>query len=104
MSYRKAFSSWAAQAAAERRGDIPAAERIVTEEVERFWAWYGGLVVVPVLKEFRDRMDQVRAAELERVLRRLLHLSPADRDEVEHFSQALLNKFLHPPTIAVKQA
>src|SRR5436309_7944599 len=36
----------AAQAAAERRGDIPAAERIVSEEVERFWAWYGGLVVV----------------------------------------------------------
>src|SRR5881409_1754676 len=94
----------AAQAAAERRDDIPAAERIVSEEVERFWAWYGGLVVVPVLKEFRERLDQVRAAELERTLRRLSHLSPADRDEVEHFSQALLNKFLHPPTIAVKQA
>jgi len=32
----------AAQAAAERRRDIPAAERIVSEEVDRFWAWYGG--------------------------------------------------------------
>lgn len=94
----------AAQAAAGRRRDIPAAEHIVTEEVERFWAWYGGLVVVPVLKEFRDRMDRVRAAELERVLRRLPHLSPDDRGELEHFSQALLNKFLHPPTIAVKEA
>src|SRR5207253_2117414 len=29
----------AAQAAAERRGDIPAAERIVSEEAERFSAW-----------------------------------------------------------------
>jgi glutamyl-tRNA reductase len=94
----------AAQAAAGRRRDIPAAEHIVSEEVERFWAWYGGLVVVPVLKEFRDRMDRVRAAELERVLRRLPHLSPEDRGELEHFSQALLNKFLHPPTIAVKEA
>src|SRR5256886_12801044 len=35
----------AAHAAAERRNDIPAAERIVTEEVERFWGWYGGLAV-----------------------------------------------------------
>src|SRR2546425_12552451 len=41
----------AAQAAAERRDDIPAAERIVGEEVERFWAWYGGLVLGPVLEE-----------------------------------------------------
>lgn len=94
----------AAQAAAERRRDIPAAEAIVGEEVERFWAWYGGLVVVPVLKEFRDRMDAVRAAELERVLRRLSHLSPVDRGAIEHFSQTLLNKFLHSPTIALKEA
>src|SRR5438094_1570486 len=94
----------AAQAAVQRRGDIPAAERIVSEEVERFWAWYGGLVVVPVLKEFRERLDQVRATELERALRRLAHLSPEDRGEIEHFSQTLLNKFLHQPTLALKEA
>jgi glutamyl-tRNA reductase len=94
----------AAQATAGRRRDIPAAEHIVSEEVERFWAWYGGLAVVPVLKEFRDRMDQVRADEVERLLRRLPHLSPHDRSVVEHFSQALLNKFLHHPTLALKAA
>jgi len=94
----------AAHAAAERRSDIPAAERIVTEEVERFWGWYGGLVVVPVLREFRERMEAVRAAELERTLRRLTHLSPDDRDQIEYFSQALLNKFLHQPTVALKEA
>src|SRR5438045_671769 len=94
----------AAQAAAGRRSDIPAAERIVSEEVERFWGWYGGLVVVPVLREFRDRMETVRAAELERTLRRLTHLSPEDRDQIEYFSQALLNKFLHQPTVVLKEA
>jgi glutamyl-tRNA reductase len=94
----------AAQAAVGRRRDIPAAEYIVSEEVERFWAWYGGLAVVPVLKEFRDRMDRVRADEVERLLRRLSHLSPQDRSELEHFSQTLLNKFLHHPTIALKTA
>ena len=93
----------AAQAAAQRRGDIPAAEHIVSEEVERFWAWYGGLAVVPVLKELRDQMERVRADEVERALRRM-HLSPEDRAQVEHFSHALLNKFLHQPTIALKEA
>ncbi len=94
----------AAQATARRRDEIPAAERIVEEETDLFWAWYGGLGVVPTIKELRARMDDVRATEVERVLRQLDHLSPADRAQVEQFSQALLNKFLHQPTIALKQA
>lgn len=94
----------AAQATAHRRLEIPAAERIVDEEVNHFWTWYGGQGVVPVIKEFRARLDVVRAAELERAMRRLAHLSPADRAQVEQFSQALMNKFLHHPTVALKEA
>src|SRR5262249_9918572 len=94
----------AAQATARRRDEIPAAERIVEEETDLFWAWYGGLGVVPTIKEWRHHMEQLRAAELERALRQLTHLSPDDRARVEQFSQALLNKFLHQPTIALKQA
>ncbi len=94
----------AAQATARRRDEIPAAERIVEEETDHFWAWYGGLGVVPAIKEFRSRMDTLRAAELERVLKQLDHLSPDDRARLEQFSQALLNKFLHQPTLALKEA
>ncbi len=94
----------AAQATARRRDEIPAAERIVEEETDLFWAWYGGLGVVPTIKELRAHMDDIRATELERVLRQLDHLSPDDRAQVEQFSQALLNKFLHQPTIALKKA
>ncbi|HTR79006.1 MAG TPA: glutamyl-tRNA reductase, partial [Gemmatimonadaceae bacterium] len=98
------LQSVAGQAAAQRRGEIPAAEGIVNEEVERFWAWYGGLAVVPALREFRDRLDQVRAAELERALRRFKHLSADDQAQIDQFSRALLNKFLHQPTVALKDA
>ncbi|PYP29430.1 MAG: hypothetical protein DMD49_13130 [Gemmatimonadetes bacterium] len=94
----------AGQAAAQRRGEIPAAEHIVNEEVERFWAWYGGLAVVPALKEFRERLDAVRAVEVDRALRRFKHLPPEDREQLDQFSKALLNKFLHEPTVALKAA
>ena len=94
----------AAQATARRRDEVPAAERIVEEETDLFWSWYGGLGVVPTIKELRARMDAVRAAELERALRHFAHLSPDDRAQLEQFSQALLNKFLHQPTIALKDA
>jgi glutamyl-tRNA reductase len=94
----------AAQATARRREEIPAAERIVEEEADLFWAWYGGLGVVPVIKAFRGRLEEMRAAELERALRHLGHLTPDDRARVEQFSHALLNKFLHQPTITLKEA
>ena len=74
------------------------------EEVERFWAWYGALVVEPVLMDLRGQMETVRTAELERALRRLRHLSPDDQAQVERFSYTLLNKFLHQPTIVLKEA
>ena len=94
----------AAQATVRRREEIPAAERIVEEETDVFWAWYGGLGVVPVIKEFRARMEALRAGEVERALRHLGHLAPEDRARVEQLSQALLNKFLHQPTVALKAA
>jgi len=93
----------AGQASAERRAEIPQAEGIVNEEVERFWAWHDTLAVVPVLKEFRGRMEAVRATELERVFKQLQHLSSEDRERLARFSESLLNKFLHEPTLALKQ-
>jgi glutamyl-tRNA reductase len=94
----------AAQATVRRRQEIPAAERIVDEETDLFWAWYGGLGVVPVIKAFRGRLEELRAAELDRAMRQLGHLTPEDRARVEQFSHALLNKFLHQPTITLKAA
>ncbi|MBI1968046.1 MAG: glutamyl-tRNA reductase [Gemmatimonadetes bacterium] len=94
----------AQQAAVARREEIPKAERIVDQEVEHFWAWFHGLGMVPAIKEFRSRVDAVRAVELQRAMRRLGHLSDADRAQIEQFSYALMNKFLHHPTVALKKA
>src|SRR2546426_951370 len=49
-------------------------------------------------------MEAVRTTELERALRRVRHLSPDDRAQLEQFSHTLLNMFLHQPTIALKEA
>ena len=94
----------AAQTAETRRTEIPAAERIVDEEVDQFWSWYDGLQVVPVIREFRGRLEEMRAAEVARALRQLGHLPAEDRSRVEQLSHALLNKFLHQPTVTLKEA
>jgi glutamyl-tRNA reductase len=87
-----------------RRREMPAAERIVQEELRYFWEWYTGRGAVDAIRELRDRIEGLRAAEWERALRRLQHLDPADRDRVEYLTKALMNKFLHAPTLMLRAA
>lgn len=87
-----------------RRGEVPAAEEVIAEEVEKYWQWVAGLAAVPLLTELRHEMHRVRERELGAVLRRLGDLSPDQRDAIEHFSHALTNKFLHEPSVRLRAA
>lgn len=94
----------AAQAIGDRKRALPIAERIVDEEVEHFWEWYAGRGVVDSVRALRDRMEELRLAELERAWKRLGHLDPADRERVEQLTKSLMNKFLHSPTLRLRAA
>jgi glutamyl-tRNA reductase len=87
-----------------REEDLPAAERIVAGEVEKYWEWLAGLAAVPVVTEFRSRMDRVRADELARALRGIGGLSSEQVEAVERFSRSLMNKFLHEPSVRLRAA
>ena len=89
---------------ARRHGALPAAEAVIGDEVEKFWQWVAGLAAVPVLTQFRDEMNQVRERELSVALRRLPDLTTEQRATVEHFSHALMNKFLHEPSVRLRAA
>ncbi|MDQ3082305.1 MAG: glutamyl-tRNA reductase [Gemmatimonadota bacterium] len=95
----------AAAANLERRHeDLPAAEAIIGSEVEKYWQWLAGLAVVPVVTAFRSRMETVRADELAVALRRIGGLSNEQEEGLEHFSRALMNKFLHEPSVRLRAA
>jgi glutamyl-tRNA reductase len=87
-----------------RHRELPAAEALIGEEVEKYWQWVAGLAAVPVVTRFREEMNRVRERELEQAMRRLGDLSPAQREVVEHFSQSLMNKFLHEPSVRLRAA
>lgn len=87
-----------------RRLELPAAQSVITEEVEKFWQWIAGLAAVPVLTQFRQEMNQLRERELAAALRRLPDLTPAQRQAVEYLSHSLMNKFLHEPTVRLRAA
>jgi glutamyl-tRNA reductase len=89
---------------ARRNSALPAAEAVVADEADKFWQWVAGLAAVPVLTQFRDEMNRVRERELTAALRRLPELTPEQRATVEHFSHALMNKFLHEPSVRLRAA
>jgi glutamyl-tRNA reductase len=87
-----------------RQGELPTAERLIADEVEKYWQWVAGLAAVPVVTQFRDEMNRMRERELASAMRRLGDLTPEQRAAVEHFSQSLMNKFLHEPTVRLRAA
>jgi glutamyl-tRNA reductase len=87
-----------------RRAQVPTAEELIHAEVEKYWQWLAGLAAVPVLTEFRSRMDGVRQQELAHALRRLQHLPAAEQAVVEELSRALMQKFLHEPSVRLRAA
>jgi glutamyl-tRNA reductase len=87
-----------------RREELPTAEELIASEVERYWEWFAGLAAVPVLTSFRGEMERLREREVATALRRLDHLTPADRAVVEQLSRSLMNKFLHGPTVRLREA
>lgn len=87
-----------------RKAQLPRAESIVAEGVEDFWSWYASLAVVPTIRALRDRGEALRAAEVERALRQLQHLSADDQKAIDALTRALTNKLLHEPTVRLREA
>jgi glutamyl-tRNA reductase len=82
-----------------RRREVPAVEGIVREEADRFAEWLQSLAAAPVLVAIREEAERVRRESLERFGR---GLDAKERELLERFSAGLVNKLLHPPTVAVR--
>jgi glutamyl-tRNA reductase len=87
-----------------RQTEVPKAEAIIRDEVDKFWRWYSGLQAVPFIRQLRGRVEAVRQTELDHALSKLGHLSESDRQRVERLTRDLLQKVLHQPTARMRAA
>lgn len=88
----------------ERRAEIPAVERIIAEELQRYSASLAARSVSPLVSQAREMAEKTRLAELERLERSLRGLEPSERQAVELLSRRLVTKLLHSPTVTLKSA
>jgi glutamyl-tRNA reductase len=88
----------------ERSREASAAEALIAGEVERFHQRQLTVNVAPAIVALQRQAEEIRQAELKRAQTRLGPLSAEQIAAVEALTRGLVNKFLHPPMQALKQA
>lgn len=80
-----------------REKELPKAEEVVRQHVERFQQEWNLRHSVPAIQQLRDRTDEIKQEELTRLLNKIPDLTPELRKELEIAFDRLVNKILHPP-------
>ncbi|HEU5181095.1 MAG TPA: glutamyl-tRNA reductase, partial [Candidatus Polarisedimenticolia bacterium] len=87
-----------------RESEARRAEEIVRRELESFEQWSMQRDLSPVIVAAREKLETVRAAEIERHRGALSTLTAEQRRAVEEITTGLVSKILHPAIRAVKRA
>jgi glutamyl-tRNA reductase len=88
----------------ERQREAEQAEEIIEEEINTFMSWLTTIDVVPTIVALRERAEAIRLAELERSLPKMGELSEKQKKQLEGLTQAIVNKLLHAPLVALKKS
>lgn len=85
---------------AERRGEITAVRALIDEEVVRFSNNTASRKVEPLVKLFRNEVETLRSAEVDR---RRGNVDDVTLAEIDAATRAVLNKLLHSPMAALRE-
>lgn len=94
----------AASHMAERSRQAGDAEAMIAAEVERFQQKRRTVNVAPAIVSLQRQAEELRQTELKRMHAKLGALTDEQMAAVEALTRGLVNKFLHPPMQALKQA
>jgi glutamyl-tRNA reductase len=89
--------------AKERDAEVARVEAIIREEVEKVMDWFRTLDAVPVITALRDKFEEIRQSELERLRARLPNLSEEELDAFNQATRSIVNKICHQPMIRIKE-
>jgi len=87
----------------ERKKEAEKAERIIEEEIEPFFQWLSSLDSVPTIVALREKVEKIKNDEIEKLLNRFPDMDEKQRKAIEYMASSIINKFIHPPTIALKK-
>ena len=80
------------------------AEEIIGREVDSFRRRIVAQDAVPTIVELQQRLEEIRASELEKCLRKLGPVSAEQRGVIEQLTTQMVNKILHYPILQLKES
>jgi glutamyl-tRNA reductase len=89
---------------ASREREAARARDIVEVELQRFVARLQTQEVAPTIISLQEHLENIRQAELDRMRGRLGKLTPEQESAVEALTRGIINKVLHTPITALKNA
>jgi glutamyl-tRNA reductase len=81
----------------ERGKQAEQAEAIVRHEVEQMIARLRIVEITPTIVSLQEQLEEIRAGEVARTLRRMQGLTPEQREQIELMTKSLVNKIAHGP-------
>lgn len=91
------------QSVSERESEVEKVRSIVADETQKFMSWTKTLEAVPLIKQYRQRLEDLRDTEWERNRSKLAHLSEEDQESMLAMMQSLINRISHNPLVAMKE-
>ncbi len=88
----------------ERRKEAEKAEKIIEEEIDTFLKWQSSLDSVPTIVALREKAEEIKREELDKLLHKIPGIGEKEKEAIEYMATALVNKLIHPPTAALKDA
>ncbi|MFM7757191.1 MAG: glutamyl-tRNA reductase [Actinomycetota bacterium] len=93
---------WAARGQALRANEAAAVRSIVAEEVERFVVESTARQAAPLVAQLHERAEAVRAAEVERLTKKLSSMDEDQRAAVDAVTKGIVAKLLHDFSVRLK--
>ena len=87
----------------EREKEAAAANAIIEGEITQFHRWLKTLDVMPTIVSLREKMEEIRTLELEKLLANMGDLPSAQMKVIEKSTAAMINKILHMPISNLKK-
>ncbi|MEM3041246.1 MAG: hypothetical protein QXG97_04385, partial [Nitrososphaerota archaeon] len=78
------------------------ADRVISEEAERFISWLAGIGLNDVIGLLREKAERLRKKELSKALKHLCGNPDRDALVLDMLSKSIINKLLHDPTVRLK--
>ena len=92
------------RAVSERKAETTAATELVADEVSRYLEEQRGRGAAPVVVALRERLEEIRMAEIDRRSSDLGDLSDAQREAIDSLTRSMLAKLVHEPTVVLKES